>query len=463
MGARIRIALNDPNGAPWPPNTGPRVGDIRKLLESTPLPSLNGGVGVLPIRSILNPGTGIAGDYMPIRLPTNATQDQAFIHDGFDGMGSSFQNPELTHGFFGAGDVYDPALQSHGMFVLPHSGYVDGSKPSGSDPNGNAAVPWPALPEIDMRLNSDQAPRGLLKDEAGVPGYPIEQLIGPRHTNRKGFGVGENNPAATLHVTDTGRSLNPSHEGTSLKLPDALQSPIAIDGLRYMTENGFTSNVVAVPDWRDPSWPYSKTDLLYKIGTPGQNIQQRQKSYGKAVHANVTPIAGGVANPHFSGGSYYVDTFEPDDVPDWVNLIPNTTPFKFRDTNLLVDSSDPDLMQQATILNPQDPFIEIHLPEIIDVIDAELDIETGAWNEAYDNHTRVITIKDVAGNIGTGPGKLRSIHIVPATVNGVMQRVDQHGGSNGPLCVLEDAYCSIKIMAKPAGAPASHPEWSIIP
>ena len=84
----------------------------------------------------------------------------------------------------------------------------------------------------------------------------------------------------------------------------------------------------------------------------------------------------------------------------------------------------------------------------------------------FDQSGRIITVKDVTGNVGTGPNELH-IEIEPALdpVTGIMQEIDDIAGGVGgaAYCGLDQKYGCIRLRASSKEeVDSGYPHWSVI-
>lgn len=355
-----------------------------------------------------------------------------------------------------------------------------------NDPNSwidiDTGVAWLLSPSNPLnpnpvRLKFNSADGTIVLTTPSAP-LPLGDMIcaGPAegykldNSTKKGLGVGEPLPTATLHVTDNGRANEWRRADGGIGV---LGTPMAIDGLNEF--NGLGSILVAVPDPYDAEWPVSKTDLVYKLplqsfaslalsSTDGSgNELQRTQRLTTVNSEMVGP--GAKQGEYFVDGKYYVDSYDggPDNRAAATNSALGTpsTPIWFDDT-ILIDTNDPAIVSQAVVNGNK---IEVHLPSAIysTYMDKNGNVsstppENPGASGAGDYYVelkpagRVIEIKDVGGVAGEF-----NIDIIPAIdqATGNYEKIDQFGGDSGAIPSINSGYSSLKLISNGRG-------WSII-
>jgi len=277
--------------------------------------------------------------------------------------------------------------------------------------------------------------------DSGENGFRVSSFPDPADElytdSRRGLGVGQPNPAATIHITENGKWKDHRPQ-----CPTEFSSPIAVDGLQ---ELDYGALMVTLPDiWGEFGLNQEMTDLVYKldlatsiaiIGLAGQ-LQARlgnddgddvpPKKSPIPVYTDIVKIDGTLVNSGFiTNARYELDTqFRPEEPPVWPPLCPDgsqppcdephiefdpSIPGIFGqeefDNTVMVDTTDILIKAQA---DANGKVLELILPSGINSVDA-----TGALVKemSYPGLGRVIQIKDFGGEAGTKDGF--DIKIIP--------------------------------------------------
>jgi hypothetical protein len=217
--------------------------------------------------------------------------------------------------------------------------------------------------------------------------------------------------------------------------------------------------VVAMPDWRDPGYPNSKTDLLYVMD---DNLGKGFGGFigGKEAREFATPVGevelGGGLPPWIAAAEYVLDTFVPPLPPGTPNPWVEANAV-WRDKLVAVNTSDAPLIAAAQLAaGGGQPKVIINLP-------ATGHDETSTEN--FIQGQRLVTVKDTGGNAGSGTGQIE-IHLKPAIdpVSGNMQTIDNLAGGNGGanLCMGTAYGCMTVRASTDREVELGYPHWTVI-